>query len=116
MRHLVGESANFSFSIKEEAFFIIGLHKTSSRVARQFNYPTLVFNPHAQFVVMKETKQYNKMQKIVRKRDLHLSGSINPMLADYGTASEVYQYSGKQYDAQWQCPLNIQHATDYTTT
>ena len=25
------DSANFSFSIKEEAFFIIGLHKTSSR-------------------------------------------------------------------------------------
>ena len=109
------DSANFSFSIKEEAFFIIGLHSASSRVARKFKYPTLVFNPHAQFEAMKQTEQYNKIQKIVRKRDLYLSGSINPMLENYGTASEVYQYSGKQYDAQWQCPLNIQHATNNTT-
>lgn len=109
-------NANFSFSLKEEAFFIIGLHKASSRVARQFKYPTLVFNPHAQFEVMKQTDQYNKMQKIVRKRDLSFSGSINPMLQNYGTESEVYQYSGKQYDANWQCPLKIQYATKNNTT
>ena len=30
-------SAKFSFSIKEEAFYIIGLHAASSRQARQFS-------------------------------------------------------------------------------
>lgn len=108
-------SANFSYSLKEEAFFIIGLHKASSRPARQFTYPTLVFNPHAQFELMKETEQYSKMQKIVRKRDVSYSGSVNPMLQDFGNASEVYQYSGKKYDNQWQCPLNIHHAKNNTT-
>ena len=108
-------AANFSFSLKEEAFFVIGLHKLSSRVARQFSYPTLVFNPHAQFELMKETAQYAKMQKIVRKRDLSYSGSVNPMLQDFGNASEVYQYSGRKYDQQWQCPLNIHHAKNNTT-
>ncbi len=33
-------SAKFSFSIKEEAFYIIGLHASSSRDARKFKYPT----------------------------------------------------------------------------
>lgn len=110
------KSADFSFSLKEEAFFIIGLHKASSRAARQFIYPTLVFNPHAQFEQMKTTAQYAKLQKIVRKRDVTFSGSVNPMLQDYGHASEVYQYSGKKYTPQWQCPLNIYHATKNNTT
>ena len=108
-------AANFSFSLKEEAFFIIGLHKSSSRAARQFSYPTLVFNPHAQFKMMKETAQYVKMQKIVRKRDLLYSGSVNPMLQDFGNASEVNQYSGRKYDQQWECPLTIHHAKNNTT-
>ncbi|KAA5545023.1 guanitoxin biosynthesis heme-dependent pre-guanitoxin N-hydroxylase GntA [Adhaeribacter rhizoryzae] len=104
-------SPDFSFSLKEEAFFIIGLHPGSSRRARQFRYPTLVFNPHAQFEQMRQKDQYGKMQNIVRKRDESYAGSINPMLKDFGTASEVYQYSGRQYDQSWQCPLQINHAT-----
>ena len=102
-------SAEFSFSIKEEAFFIIGLHPNSSRSSRQFCYPTLVFNPHAQFQQMKLTGQYERMKNIIRKRDIALSGSVNPMLRDFGDASEVYQYSGIQYNQQWQCPLKINH-------
>ena len=96
---------NFSFSLMEEAYFIVGLNPMSSRPARQFKYPTLVFNPHAQFEAMKKDARYGKMQTIVRKRDVSLAGSINPMLTDFGQASEVYQYSGKNYDKQWQCPL-----------
>jgi uncharacterized protein len=103
-------AANFSFSLKEEAFFVIGLHPGSSRPARRFSFPALVFNPHAQFEQMRETEGYAKMQNIVRKRDLAYAGSINPMLTDYGTASEVYQYSGRQYDNTWTCPLKINHA------
>ena len=95
----------YSFSIMEEAYFIIGLNPASSRPARQFKYATLVFNPHAQFEDMKKDARYEKMQSIVRKRDVMFSGSVNPMLTDFGEASEVYQYSGKNYDRQWQCPL-----------
>jgi len=103
-------SANFSFSLKEEAFFIIGLHASSSRPARQFRYPTLVFNPHAEFEKLREANSYNNMKKIVRKRDIEFSGSVNPMLADFGDVSEVYQYSGRNYDTNWKCPLKITHA------
>ena len=104
-------SGEFSFSLKEEAFFIIGLHSCNSRMARQFPYPTLIFNPHAQFETMKKDGQYNKIQNITRKRDIALSGSVNPMLNDFGESSEVLQYSGKQYPSDWKCPLKINHGS-----
>lgn len=99
-------SSEFSFSLKQEAFFVIGLHPAGSRPARQFKYPTLVFNPHAQFEQLKHNGKFEKMQEVVRKRDLNHSGSINPMLDNYGASSEAYQYSGRVYDDKWKCPLN----------
>jgi uncharacterized protein len=100
---------DFSFSLGEEAFFVIGLHPSSTRDSRRFKYPTIVFNPHIQFEVMRQSDRYQKMKAIVRKRDILYSGSINPMLADFGEKSEVYQYSGREYDRDWACPLRITH-------
>ncbi len=97
-------SSKFSFSLKEEAFFIIGLYPDSSRKSRQFKYPTIVFNPHEQFEELRNLKRYDKMKNIVRKKDVELCGSINPMLRDFGDDSEVYQYSGREYDRSWECP------------
>ncbi len=97
-------SPEYSFSLMEEAFFIIGLHPQSSRPARRFENPVLVFNPHAQFDAMKKDQRYEKMKTIVRKRDLAFSGSLNPMLTDFGEASEAYQYSGKNYLEDNKCP------------
>lgn len=103
-------SPRFGFSLKEEAFFIIGLHPFSSRAARRFDHPTLIFNPHAQFEEMKKTNKYVMIQKAVRKRDLALSGSVNPMLSDHGESTETLQYSGKNYNEPLLCPLKINHA------
>jgi uncharacterized protein len=100
-------SRDFSFSIKEEAFYIIGLHPNSSRAARQFKYPTMVFNPHQQFEVLRATQRYEKMKNIVRKLDTEYSGSVNPMLQDFGSSPEVFQYSGRKLDHSWECPLKI---------
>lgn len=98
-------SPSFSFSLMEEAFFIIALQPFSSRMARRFSYPALVFNPHVQFEKLRRIGSYEKIKIINRKRDIKLSGSINPMLKDFGDVSEVFQYSGRQYNAQWKCPL-----------
>ncbi|MEO9021084.1 MAG: guanitoxin biosynthesis heme-dependent pre-guanitoxin N-hydroxylase GntA [Ginsengibacter sp.] len=98
-------SPSFSFSLMEEAFFIIALHPFSSRLARRFSYPALVFNPHAQFEKLRRTGIYERIKKINRVRDIRLCGSINPMLKDFGESSEVFQYSGRQYNDQWKCPL-----------
>lgn len=102
-------SPQFSFSLKEEAFFIIGLSPGSSRDARRFRYPAIVFNPHEQFEELRSLKRYDKMKNIVRKRDVALSGSINPMLHDFGDDSEVYQYSGMRYDKNWECPYKYKN-------
>jgi len=104
-------SANFSFSIKEEAFYIIGLHAASSRMARRFKHSTLVFNPHAQFEQLRASSKYDAMKNTVRKRDIAFSGSVNPMLQDFGESSEAFQYSGRKYDDGWKCPLKVTHAT-----
>ncbi len=104
-------SAKFSFSIKEEAFYIIGLHAASSRQARRFIHPTLVFNPHEQFEQLRASSKYDTMKSTVRKRDIAFSGSVNPMLQDFGDASEAFQYSGRKYNNDWKCPLKITHAT-----
>ena len=99
-------SARYSFSLKGEAFFIVGLHASSSRKARQFKYPALIFNPHAEFEKLRAANRFTKMREVVRKRDVAYSGSVNPMLNDFNTASEVYQYSGKKYNSDWICPLS----------
>ncbi|MEO8569151.1 MAG: guanitoxin biosynthesis heme-dependent pre-guanitoxin N-hydroxylase GntA [Ginsengibacter sp.] len=104
-------SPNFSFSLKEESFFIIALHAASSRLLRRFKYATLVFNPHRQFEELRASGKYEMMKEVVRKRDIAVSGSINPMLKDFGEASEVYQYSGRKYHSNWECPLKINHGT-----
>lgn len=102
-------SSQFSFSLKEEAFFIIGLHPNNSRVSRRFKHPTLVFNPHNQFEILRQKNRFEKIKMVVRKRDEEISGSINPMLQDYGISSEAMQYSGKKYGKNWTCPLKIPH-------
>ncbi|WP_426061094.1 guanitoxin biosynthesis heme-dependent pre-guanitoxin N-hydroxylase GntA [Hymenobacter sp. B1770] len=103
-------SPEFSFSLKEEAFFVVGLHSGSGRAARQFKYPTLVFNPHAQFEQIRANNRYNNLRDTIRTRDVAYSGSVNPMLQNFGEASEVYQYTGKAYDNVWQCPFLSPHA------
>jgi FPC/CPF motif-containing protein YcgG len=104
--------ADFSFSIKEEGFYIIGLHPGSSRKARRFKYPALVFNPHDQFEKLRAIDRYSTMKDTVRKRDKALSGSVNPMLADFGESSEAFQYSGRAYDKEWKCPFVSHHEKD----
>jgi FPC/CPF motif-containing protein YcgG len=104
-------SPKFSFSLKEEAFYIIGLHPASSRRARRFKFPSLVFNAHSQFEKLREDNKYASMRKAVRKRDVKFSGSVNPMLAEFGEESEVFQYTGRQYDKNWKCPFIARHVS-----
>ena len=101
-------AVEFSFSLKEEAFYLIGLHPGSSRSARRFSYPAIVFNPHTQFERLRELNKYETMKQFIRNRDIRYSGSVNPMLADFGETSEAVQYTGRQYDQDWKCPFIAQ--------
>lgn len=100
------DSADFSFSIAGRAFFVIGLHAASSRWARRFAWPTLVFNAHAQFERLKATGKFNRVQQVIRSRERALQGDINAMLYDFGERSEARQYSGRAVEENWRCPFH----------
>ena len=100
------ENSDFSFSIGGRAFYIIGMHPKSSRIARKAPYTTLVFNLHWQFEKLREMGAYYKVRDKIRKRDEALQGNINPVLADYGDSSEARQYSGRNVGEKWKCPFH----------
>jgi FPC/CPF motif-containing protein YcgG len=99
------EDAAFSFSVAGTAFFIIGLHPQSSRHARRFAWPTLVFNAHVQFERLREQNLFERVRETVRARDKKLQGSLNPNLSNYGERSEARQYSGRAVEEEWRCPF-----------
>jgi FPC/CPF motif-containing protein YcgG len=95
----------FSFSFGGQALYVIGLHANSSREARRFPWPALVFNPHEQFERLRADGKWWRMQETIRTRDVELQGSINPMLSDFGEQSEARQYSGRAVGENWQAPF-----------
>lgn len=100
------ESPQFSFSFEGTAFFVIGMHAESPRWARRFGWPTLVFNPHDQFEMLREKGDFERFRDIVRRRDQQLQGFHNPVLDDYGKSSEAFQYSGERPSKEWKCPFH----------
>ena len=101
--------AEFSFSVGGRAWYVIGLHPQASRLARRLDEVALVFNPHGQFDDLRARGKYASVRNLIRQRDQRLQGSINPMLADHGTASEARQYSGREVPADWRCPFHPSH-------
>ena len=98
-------NSQFSFSFAERAFYVIGMHPGSSRNARRFAWPALVFNPHEQFERLRTDGKWKKMQSAIRARELVLQGNINPMLSDFGEQSEARQYSGRVVGKEWSPPV-----------
>jgi uncharacterized protein len=96
----------FSFSFGGTALFIVGVHPRSSRLARQFKWPALVFNPHEQFQRLRAMNRFDRLRSVVREREIALQGSLNPNLADFGEQSEARQYSGRHTQPDWQCPFH----------
>ena len=107
--------ARFSFSFAGVAFFVIGLHAASTRAARRFAWPTLVFNSHRQFEELKRHGGYQRFQAVIRDNERSLQGDVNPMLSEFGTRSEAAQYSGRTVDEGWTCPFHVR-AHDGDTT
>lgn len=103
---------HFSLSFGGEAFFVVGLHPNASRPARRFPRPTLVFNLHAQFEALREEGKYERMREKILARDVELAGTLNPMLARHGEASEARQYSGRVVEDGWRCPFHDKRASE----
>jgi len=98
--------SDFSFSFGRKAFFMVGLHPNSSRKARRFKYTAIAFNLHEQFENLRAKGRFATIRDVVRERDMTFSGSINPMLEDYGEGLEAPQYSGRKVSSNWECPFS----------
>lgn len=107
------EDPHFSLSFGGEGFFVVGLHPRASRAARRFKCATLVFNLHDQFELLRASGQYEKLRSSILTRDENINGSINPMLARHGEASEAKQYSGRMVDREWRCPFDPEQRKTY---
>jgi FPC/CPF motif-containing protein YcgG len=100
------DDPQFAFSFAGRAFFVIGMHPESSRLARRLAWPALVFNPHSQFQRLRAERRFERLRDAIRARDVALQGDINPSLADFGERSEARQYSGRVVDDDWRCPFH----------
>jgi FPC/CPF motif-containing protein YcgG len=99
------ESAAFAYSVTGKAFFVVGLHPNSSRLTRRFAFPALVFNSHIQISKIRANGMYERMRRVIERKELELQGTLNPMLADFGDQSESRQYSGRAVERDWRCPF-----------
>lgn len=100
------DDPHFAFSFSRRAFFVVGLHPRSSRLARQFSRTALVFNPHAQFDRLRKEGRFERLRSAIRERDLALQQEPNAALADFGARSEAQQYSGRAAEPDWRCPFH----------
>ncbi len=96
---------HFSLSFGGEAFFVVGLHPKAHRPARRSLRPTLIFNLHDQFEILRDQGKYEGMREKILVRDEAIAGTRNPMLARHGESSEARQYSGRIVGPDWQCPF-----------
>jgi FPC/CPF motif-containing protein YcgG len=99
-------SDRFAYSLQGKSFFVVGMHPNSSRHTRRFKFPTLVINAHIQVDRLKENGTYERMKRVIRRQELALQGSINPMLAEFGELPESRQYSGRVVGQDWHCPFS----------
>lgn len=102
----------FCISLAGSAYFVVGLHSQSSRRARKFPYPAIVFNLYEQFEELDRLGKYQSIVKNNRKREMLFQGSLNPMVEKYGDKWESIQFSGKENSSEWKCPF---HKTNQKT-
>lgn len=98
-------SPHFEFSHAGTPLFVVGLHPEASRMARRTPLPTLVFNLHRQFEQMRADGHYDRMRDQIRRRDVRLQGSVNPMVDDFGSTPPARQYSGRAVEDGWVAPF-----------
>ena len=98
---------SFCLSLNGEKLFVVGLHPQSSRVARRFSRPAMVFNAFSQFEQFVKEGTYTALVNTIRQRDVKLQGSINPMVLAHGDVWESIQYSGHENPDSWKCPFHF---------
>ncbi len=97
------EDGDFCFSFEGDAFFLVGMHPKSSRLARRFPFPAVIFNLYEQFEAL--GAGYEPMVKLNRERDRLFQGSVNPTVERWADKWESIQFSGRENPPDWKCPF-----------
>lgn len=100
-------SRKFAFCLFGEPFFVVGLHPNSSRRARRFGRPALVFNVFRQFAALQRKGAYLPMVRTNRLREMKFDGGVNPMAKKHGEQWEAIQFSGRENSEDWVCPFRF---------
>ncbi len=95
---------NFCFCFAGDAYFIVGMHPKSSRRARRFPFPSMIFNLFEQFETLGDG--YEPMVKTNRQRDRLFQGDVNPMVKRWADRWESIQFSGRENPPDWECPFH----------
>jgi uncharacterized protein len=103
---------SFCLCLNGEKLFVVGLHPQSSRFARRFSRPAMVFNAFSQFETFEKEGTYAALVKTIRHNDLKFQGSINPMVLAHGDEWESIQYSGRENPDSWKCPFHFRKQKD----
>lgn len=102
-------SPNFSYCIGGIPYFVVGMHKNSSRASRSTKYTAIAFNPGQQFENLRVIDKFGTMKKSIRRRDILIQGCINPTLEDYGSGLVAKTYSSYpegHFGVEFNCDLN----------
>jgi FPC/CPF motif-containing protein YcgG len=108
------DDKKFCFAIGGKAFFVVGLHPRSSRLARRFPWPTLIFNVYEQFDQLAQLGLYQPMIETNRKRDARFQGDANPTVVQHGDDWESIQFSGRKNSPEWKCPFHFRSQNEKT--
>lgn len=83
------DGSQFNLRLAGHQFFVIGLHAGSSRVARKFQRPVLVFNSHKQFELLRTYGHASKLQKVTQQSESTSQGYTHPYLAEFSGNGET---------------------------
>ena len=92
------EDPGFVFGDRE--FFVVGISPVSSRWARRFGWPVLVFNALTHASLLKQDGRHGRLSRAILARDHALQGTDNPSLS----ASQQAQFSGRSVGPGWRKP------------
>lgn len=102
------DDGDFAFSFAGCGMLVVSLYPGSTRYARRFAWPTIVFNPLEQDrQVFPDPRELDRFVDRIRRRDARLQGSVNPSLPSHAGEPQAPGFSGAPISANWRCPLNV---------
>jgi FPC/CPF motif-containing protein YcgG len=97
------QSDEVGFLFGGRNYFVVGFHPSSSRWARRFAWPILVFNSLSHQDPLRAAGTFQRMHERIMARDEDLQGCVNRSLS----GPQISQFSGRAVGSEWRCPVRF---------